>query len=359
MALLIILLFTIIDAKPFSKVATITEPTLVQKGNKRLWCAVCGMNLKMFYKTSYIAGEKQYCSIRCLVVDMKTKKIDLNDVKVIDVNSQKPILAKNAFFVVGSDIKGTMSRVSKLAFGSKVDAENFIKVHGGKLTDFNGVIEKAKLSLKKDNVMVGRKKQKQLYPMGKRLFHKRCNKDLDLKSFKAINELKASIKNSQICKNINEKQLQAVALYLWDIKRVQGDNELRIMVTKRDKCPVCGMFVYKYPKWITQIVYKDNNRLSFDGVKDMMKFYFNRTKYGKFETFTKENISKILVIDYYTQKTIDAKKAYFVIGSDIRGPMGDELIPFRSRDDAETFIKDHNGKRILTFDKIKLNDYPF
>ncbi len=47
------------------------------------------------------------------------------------------------------------------------------------------------------------------------------------------------------------------------------------------------MFVYKYPKWITQIVYKDGNRLSFDGVKDMMKFYFNRTQYGKFETLTK------------------------------------------------------------------------
>jgi len=235
---------------------------------------------------------------------------------------------------------------SKLAFGSKVDAENFIKVHGGKLTDFNGVIEKAKLSLKKDNVMVGRKKQKQLYPMGKRLFHKRCNKDLDLKSFKAINELKASIKNSQICKNINEKQLQAVALYLWDIKRVQGDNELRIMVTKRDKCPVCGMFVYKYPRWAAQIFYKHNNHehhFSFDGVKDLMKYYFKH----------KQNISKILVTDYYTQKAIDGTKAYYVIGSDIYGPMGNELIPFKNKNDAISFKKDHRGNKIIKFNDIK------
>ena len=52
-------------------------------------------------------------------------------------------------------------------------------------------------------------------------------------------------------------------------------------------------------------------------------------------------------------KTIDAGSAFFVVGSDVYGPMGKELIPFISRADAEAFKKDHKGNRILRFEDIK------
>ena len=350
----LLLLFSVISAEEFTKNATV-EPLLVQKGAKKIWCSICGMNLKMFYKTSYIAGDREYCSIRCLVADMKNSKIDLDSVKVIDVRSQKPILAKDAYFVIGSDIKGTMSRVSKLAFKSRDKAEEFIKEHGGKLATFQEALKEAQKSLDSDSSMVKAKKEKKLYPMGKKIFNKKCKGSPNLDKFSAVNELKVAIRDNNICKDINEKQLHAVAIYLWD-NRKTTENNLDINISKKDKCPVCGMFVYKYPKWITQIVYRDKNRLSFDGVKDMMKFYFNRTKYGKYETLTKDNISQILVIDYYTQKVIDGKSAYFVIGSDIKGPMGDELIPFKDESSAKNFVKDHNGKKIVKFSEISIGD---
>ncbi len=354
LSLIILLMISILNAEPFSKKATI-EPVLVQDGAKKMWCSVCGMNLKMFYKTSYISGDKQYCSIRCLVADMANNPTKLEDIKVIDASTQKPIIAKDAFFVMGSDVKGTMSKVSKLAFATKDEAENFVKKHGGKITDFDTVLKEAKSSLKQDSAMVSMKKKKMMYPMGKKLLAKKCQSDkIDPNKFHAINELKSEIKNKNICADINEKQLQAVALYLWDVKREKPKSNTteNIKLTKKDKCPVCGMFVYKYPKWASQIVYKDGNRLSFDGVKDMMKFYFDRTQYGKFETLTPENIKEILVTDYYSQKTIDGKKAYYVIGSDITGPMGNELIPFELESDAKTFMSDHHGKNIVSFDKI-------
>ncbi len=75
----------------------------------------------------------------------------------------------------------------------------------------------------------------------------------------------------------------------------------------------------------------------------MMKYYYEH----------KDNISKILVTDYYSQKAIDAKKAYFVIGSDVYGPMGDELIPFADEREAKTFNMDHKGFKVLKFDEIK------
>jgi len=354
LSLVLLLAISLLNAKPFSKMAT-TKPVLVQNGAKKMWCSVCGMNLKMFYKTSYIAGDKQYCSIRCLVADISNNSTKLDEVKVIDAKTEQPIIAKDAFFVIGSNVKGTMSKVSKLAFAKKSDAQAFIKEHNGKIVDFKTVIEEAKSSLKSDSAMVGMKKRKMMYPMGKKLLAKKCQKDIDPNKFSAINELKSAMKTQNICKDINEKQLQAVALYLWDINRTKKDNSNQeaISVTKDDKCPVCGMFVYKFPKWVAQIVYKDGNKLSFDGVKDLMKFYFDRTKYGKYETLTRENISKILVTDYYSQKTIDGTKAFFVIGSNITGPMGNELIPFKQKSDAQTFMSDHNGKAIVSFDNIK------
>ncbi len=44
----------------------------------------------------------------------------------------------------------------------------------------------------------------------------------------------------------------------------------------RDRCPVCGMFVSKYPNWIAQIEFKDGSREFFDGPKDMFRYYLKR-----------------------------------------------------------------------------------
>ncbi|MCK4441479.1 MAG: nitrous oxide reductase accessory protein NosL [Sulfurovaceae bacterium] len=354
--LLCLLAVSFLNAEPFSKMAT-TKPVLVQDGAKKMWCGVCGMNLKMFYKTSYIAEDRQYCSIRCLLVDMSKNPIKLDEVKVIDAKTERPIIAKDAFFVIGSDIKGTMSKVSKLAFAKKSDAQDFIKEYGGKLVDFKTVLKEAKASLFSDSAMVGMKKKKMMYPMGKKLLAKKCQWDIDPNRFSTINELKSEIKIKNICKDINEKQLQAVTIYLWDINRTKKDTTIHdvISVKKGDRCPVCGMFVYKYPRWVAQIVYIDNKKFSFDGVKDLMKFYLNINKYDTNDILLKYNIAKILVTDYYSQKVIDGTKAYFVIGSDVTGPMGNEFIPFAQESDAKTFMSDHNGKAIVTFDKISEN----
>ena len=41
-----------------------------------------------------------------------------------------------------------------------------------------------------------------------------------------------------------------------------------------------------------------------------------------------------------------------MIGSDVLGPMGHELVPLATRADAEDFVKDHKGRRILRFDDV-------
>ncbi|MCK4974599.1 MAG: nitrous oxide reductase accessory protein NosL [Sulfurimonas sp.] len=345
--ILTLLIFTSSYLFSFSK--EVVNPTLVQAGKHKHWCPVCGMSLKKFYKTSHTSKQKnstpkQYCSMRCLVVDMQDNKINIKDVKVVDASTQKLINAITAFYVVGSDIRGTMSKVSKLAFFDAESAEDFSMENGGDVVSFDKALNMAQESLKSDITMVMKKKTKKMYPMGKKIFEKLCDKNIELNSYTQINQLKSALKNDKLCKPMKEKQLQALSLYLFEVKRF-GDlkkNDAIIKVTKDEKCPVCGMFVYKYPKWVAQIFYQDIH-YSFDGVKDMMKYYFNN----------KKNISKILVTDYYSQESINALKAYFVIGSDVYGPMGDELIPFKSQEEAKTFSMDHKGLKVLKFDEIK------
>jgi nitrous oxide reductase accessory protein NosL len=184
--------------------------------------------------------------------------------------------------------------------------------------------------------------KKRYYPMGKKLFKKRCPEEIDLDDFFEISDLKKELQ--EICDLDSELYLHATTVYLWDVKRVGGVifNEKKIHVTKDEKCPVCGMYVYKYPRWAAQIYYADIH-YSFDGVKDLMKYYFEHS----------EGIIKIQVSDYYSQHAIDAKKAFYVVGSNTYGPMGHELIPFIELDDAKNFKEDHNGEVILKFGEIE------
>ena len=123
-----------------------------------------------------------------------------------------------------------------------------------------------------------------------------------------------------------------------------------ISVAKTDKCPVCGMFVAKYPDFLTKITFTDGTYAVFDGAKDMFKYYFNLKKYNAAKELS--DIASIAVTDYYEMSSINGREAWFVVGSDVYGPMGRELMPFTGEADAQGFLKDHSGKKILRFDEV-------
>lgn len=117
-----------------------------------------------------------------------------------------------------------------------------------------------------------------------------------------------------------------------------------------DKCPVCGMFTAKYPDFLAQIIFKDGSYVTFDGCKDLFKYHIKLTNNNQTRKLTE--VDSIYVQDYYNLKFIDAYAAYFVVGSDVFGPMGKELIPFKNADDATVFKKDHQGKIIVKFEEV-------
>ena len=120
--------------------------------------------------------------------------------------------------------------------------------------------------------------------------------------------------------------------------------------SSKDKCPVCGMFTAKYPDFMAEIIFKDGSYATFDGPKDMFKYYFNLPKYNASKK--QEDVEAVYVTDYYARKWIDGLKAVYVIGSDVLGPMGSELISFGKQEDADEFKTDHKGKTRLLFNEV-------
>lgn len=113
----------------------------------------------------------------------------------------------------------------------------------------------------------------------------------------------------------------------------------------RAVCPVCGMFVAKYPYWIATAVHRDGRTEHFDGAKDLWKYLLDLPRWAPGRS--PDDIARAGVTGYYEGVRIDAMRAFYVVGSDVFGPMGHELVPHPDREDAEAFLADHQGRRIL------------
>jgi nitrous oxide reductase accessory protein NosL len=86
----------------------------------------------------------------------------------------------------------------------------------------------------------------------------------------------------------------------------------------------------------------------------MMNFYFHPEKYPEYGVKSRTEIDKMFVRDYITGKKIDAKDAFYIFGSKLIGPHGDDLIPLSSKTQVELFMKRFGGTKVL-----KIDDFSF
>jgi nitrous oxide reductase accessory protein NosL len=119
---------------------------------------------------------------------------------------------------------------------------------------------------------------------------------------------------------------------------------------EREKCPVCGMFVAKYPDFLSAVRFTDGTHVYFDGPKDLFRFTLGMKRHAP--SRRPEDVEAIFVKDDYSLAFINGRKAFYVSGSDVYGPMGRELIPFAREEEAAQFLKDHQGKSLFRFGEI-------
>ena len=251
---------------------------------------------------------------------------------VRDFDSGNIINPLDAFFVLGSNFKTSCSKYSVIAFEDENSANFFIKRYGGDLRSFDFALFVAKKDLEQDAKIIEFRTGNSA-KRGKEIYEKYCKK---------------SIKNCQKLSKANKEDLE---YFLQNQNLTTQENKIeQIKVPLDAKCPVCGMFVVKYPEWAANIVTNKGHAHYFDGVKDMMKFYFEPSKFN--HNHSQDELTKLYITDYYSLEMVDAKKCFFVLGSNIFGPMGHELVPFKNEMDAVEFSKFHSGKAILKFNSI-------
>ncbi len=109
-----------------------------------------------------------------------------------------------------------------------------------------------------------------------------------------------------------------------------------------ERCVVCGMDVSIDPRLTAQVKLKDGLYKYAESPKHILRYYLEN----------REKIAELWVKDYKSGKWIEGTKAFYVPIKE--GPMGYDLVPFRSRLDAQEFAKSPKSakNRVYQFKEI-------
>ncbi len=142
----------------------------------------------------------------------------------------------------------------------------------------------------------------------------------------------------------------AIAIFLGILPAFGADSLPAQAVTKEMRCPVCGMYPARYPKWMAQIVFSDHSLQVFESPAELFRFLQNMARYDK--KHEAKDVGAIYFSDYAKGGWIESKRTFFASGSSAKGPMNDYDLPaFDSKEAAEQFVRDHGGN-VLAYGKI-------
>jgi copper chaperone NosL len=111
------------------------------------------------------------------------------------------------------------------------------------------------------------------------------------------------------------------------------------------RCAHCGMRVDPASSWRAGLTAADGTELAFDAPKCMLRVLRSGTGRGA-------GARDPWVIEYYSAQRRRADDLFFVLGSDVRGPMGRDLVPIDGRERADRFARDHHAERVLALAEI-------
>ena len=124
-----------------------------------------------------------------------------------------------------------------------------------------------------------------------------------------------------------------------------------------ERDPTYQIEVDKYPKFEADMTLKNGKTIRFCCPKSMFHFYFKPHHYPEYHVKERGEIAKMTVKDYLDGTQVDAREAWYVFGSRLVGPHGDDLIPLSSKTRAELFVKRYGGSRIMDFATIEEKGY--
>ncbi len=131
-------------------------------------CPYCGMDRTMWNHSRHLVHYDDdlvdgTCSLHCLAISLSLN-LDrgIKAIYAADFGSDgkiKPLVNVNeATYLAGSDLPGTMTKQSKMAFSSHKAVQGARKKHGGELVVFDEALTRAYLNMAKDTAMIRKKR---------------------------------------------------------------------------------------------------------------------------------------------------------------------------------------------------------
>lgn len=120
------------------------------------------------------------------------------------------------------------------------------------------------------------------------------------------------------------------------------------VIESHKECPLCGMYPARYPLFNCQLIFEDHTYEAFDSAEGLLIYLLFPDK----TDHKAKPYHQIYFKDYLNERWVDAKNTYFVVGSEILGPMGIEFVAFSSEKDAQQFLKAEQGKQIVHFNQV-------
>jgi nitrous oxide reductase accessory protein NosL len=126
-------------------------------------------------------------------------------------------------------------------------------------------------------------------------------------------------------------------------------QDLALQVSDGDRCPVCAMKVANHPKFASAIQLENGDTFYFCGTGCMIRTWMHPAVFLGVE---KASLELPVVQAYFTGEPIDARKAIWVAGSDVMGPMGPALVPLETQKELEAFKARHGGKTVFRLSEM-------
>lgn len=121
-----------------------------------------------------------------------------------------------------------------------------------------------------------------------------------------------------------------------------------------DECHVCGMVIINFPgpkgEAITE---KDQHVRKFCSTKDMFAWMLQPENVNRDHTLYVHDMAQTEWEHPDDTALIDARDAFFVVGSDRTGAMGPTLASFATEDAAHGFMMEHGGE-VLKYNEITM-----
>jgi nitrous oxide reductase accessory protein NosL len=131
-------------------------------------CPYCGMDRTQWHHSRHLVHYADdlvdgTCSLHCAAISLAIN-LDRGPKAIYAADfgaaaEPKPLVnVDEATYLVGSKLKGTMTKISKVAFASADAAKAAQAENGGEIGDFNAALKAAYLSMAEDTMMIRKKR---------------------------------------------------------------------------------------------------------------------------------------------------------------------------------------------------------